>query len=170
MSVDKSAPTIETLNDFDFEDLAIFCFDNYSPVYEKLHSGITSTDITSYIEVYQAGKPIPSSSPPIKQLSVEHYFSLGFKAFVEASDLWEARRYFEMVLEIDPYYPRAREWLEDTNKLIDLQKHPLDRPPSVGSVGDLTKLKSAHFWPRLSVILVFLFLLGIILTIYFTHY
>lgn len=45
------------------------------------------------------------------------YFAEGTRAFI-IGDLWEARRYYEMTLSEDPFYPRAREQLVLTQEAM----------------------------------------------------
>ncbi len=47
-------------------------------------------------------------------LAVEQYFSRGTRAMI-MDDLWEAKRYFELTLDEDPFYPRVAELLAGIN-------------------------------------------------------
>lgn len=56
------------------------------------------------------------------------YFSKGFAAYV-MGDFGEARRYFKMTLDIDPYYPRAEEYLESIELPVVARYSPTDYDP-----------------------------------------
>jgi hypothetical protein len=56
-----------------------------------------------------------ASSQP--QSQADYYFSKGLRAHIK-SDLWEARRYYKIALEIDPHYPLAAQKLYEVNKLL----------------------------------------------------
>jgi hypothetical protein len=50
---------------------------------------------------------------------LKQYFSSGFEAELRG-DFWEARRYYQLVLQEDPFYPRVQERLESVE--AELQK------------------------------------------------
>ncbi len=56
------------------------------------------------------------------------YFSRATQALV-MGDLWEARRYYEMALDEDPFYPRAQEQLTLVQRQIATAAPPAAAPP-----------------------------------------
>ncbi len=80
---------------------------------EDIEAKITElkTELQSLVEKQNSTPEDDREDSPNK---ANYYFSLGFAAFTRG-DFGEARRFFSMVLDIDPHYSRATELLEEAD-------------------------------------------------------
>ncbi len=130
---------------FDDQILRDLCFDEFKPVYQKLSSNTGKAEIVGKLIEYAGAmsqldnllnwakeknyprylqyQPYFEDTEDPYSNKAEEYFALGTKAMLRG-DYGEARRYFSMVLNIDPYYPRAKELLDEAEKLYQKAKTP----------------------------------------------
>ena len=80
-------------------------------------AGETPLSLLNQIEAEQqaiAGIEARLAGQVTEPAAAEQYFSRGTRAMI-MDDLWEAKRYFELTLNEDPFYPRAAELLAGVN-------------------------------------------------------
>ena len=103
----------KTLTD---EELYAFCYDNYPGIYQHFDSQTDRGRVTKWLINGPPEHPLPS-----EKTKEEQYFSLGLRAHIKG-DFWEAKRYYRMLLDIDPFYPRAEEELAMVEQALGRHK------------------------------------------------
>ncbi|MEM7032955.1 MAG: hypothetical protein AAF629_25620, partial [Chloroflexota bacterium] len=139
---------------FDAISLTVLCYDRYPEVYTNFDVNQNKAQRVSLLadfvqkrnklrnlitdaEIHKQRQSI--SVDPIDGTSLEkEYFSKAFNAQV-TGDIWEAKRYYEMVLAIDAYYPRAAEQLAEVHRMLETPRKPFIRNPA--GIRRILKLK-----------------------------